>query len=257
MKYINIKTITIIFSTVALMAITGCGSTGTPSDDTLVGDAVGQLPVAQAGPDRTIVEGTDFTLDGKDSYDPDGEIVSYVWSAEGITKEGITVDFDAVPYRVEPYSVTLTVTDDDGNINSDIVEITVVQATGNLPPNAEAIILPKNQYDCSSDVDYYDTNISLDASTSSDPDGQIVSYAWSGTMQGVESVKSSINNKDSMNASIPVQDLCERCKEYGTDAYWEPLTCGVSFIVSVTDDGGLSNDDLKTIEITWPNDGPY
>lgn len=41
-----------------------------------------QSPVANAGPDRTVNEGVMVTLDGSNSYDQDGTIVSYYWIQE-------------------------------------------------------------------------------------------------------------------------------------------------------------------------------
>lgn len=37
------------------------------------------LPIADAGPDQEVKEGDQVTLTGTNSFDSDGEIVSYTW----------------------------------------------------------------------------------------------------------------------------------------------------------------------------------
>ena len=262
MKTINLKTLTLMLSASIVLAFTGCDSkVGDPSDSQLVGqvpvEEVGQAPVAVAGADRTIVEGDSFTLDGKESYDSDGEIISYVWSGAGLSKEGITVYFDSVPYRVEPYIITLTVTDNDGNTNSDTVEITVIAADAdNLPPEAKASISPKENYNCSDDADW-GMNIVLDASLSSDPEGEALSFAWSGTLgDDKESIKELISNKDNAIASMLVKDACNQCGKPTPEDPYEPKTCGLIFNVNVTDIGALSDNAQVTGSVMWEHNLP-
>jgi hypothetical protein len=79
-------------------------------------------PVADAGPDQTVTEGTTVTLDGFDSYDPDGMIVSYQWTqTEGslVTlsdPEDVTPTFVTPPVDSEGATLVfeLTITDDGG-----------------------------------------------------------------------------------------------------------------------------------------------
>lgn len=253
MRTLSTRTAAILFAGATIVGLAGCGGTdGVPSETQLVGSKVGQPPVAQAGPDRTIVEGTPFTLSGKGSYDPDGKIVSYVWRIEGMsgTREGITVTIDFVPYRKEPYIVILTVTDNEGNTASDRVEITVVKKDAvNHPPTAIASISPKGAYDCSDDTDYTSI-ITLDASHSSDPDLETLSYAWSGTIGGnTVSIKDLIANKKIATTTIAVKDLCNKCQaEIGAD------TCGIIFNVDVTDPEGLSDNAHVSAHVSWPTD---
>ena len=56
------------------------------------------------------------TFNASACYDPDGgTIVSYEWDfGDGTTGEGMVVSHTYTEYRSEPYIVTLTVTDDDG-----------------------------------------------------------------------------------------------------------------------------------------------
>jgi len=82
-------------------------------------------PIADSGPDQIVYE--QVTLDGSQSEDPDGQIVSYHWklqhrhSSNVLTAEGIN---PTIP-GLEPgfYDVTLTVTDDDGLTGEDSTEV--------------------------------------------------------------------------------------------------------------------------------------
>jgi hypothetical protein len=97
------------------------------------------LPQADAGSDFTIDEGTTGALDGSGSSDPEGNIVTYEWAitdnpggaSVGITdadNTDPTATFDASSADVDGdqvVEVTLTVTDDDGFTDSDVVDVTV------------------------------------------------------------------------------------------------------------------------------------
>jgi hypothetical protein len=96
-------------------------------------------PQADAGIDFTIDEGTTGMLDGSGSSDPDGNIVTYEWaitdnpsgasvSITDADNTDPTATFDASGADVDGdqvVEVTLTVTDDDGVTDSDVVEVTV------------------------------------------------------------------------------------------------------------------------------------
>jgi subtilisin len=91
-----------------------------------------QPPVADAGPDQEVSDaGSDgeeaITLDGSGSYDPDGNIASYVWK-EGANPLSNFVSF-TYNSNVGVHTVTLTVTDNDGASASDVVIITVTEAS--------------------------------------------------------------------------------------------------------------------------------
>lgn len=72
--------------------------------------------------------GVDCSFDASGSHDPDGSIVSYTWDyGDGSSYSGMTSNHS---YGSDgAYTVSLTVTDNDGAIGSDIHEITV-SATG-------------------------------------------------------------------------------------------------------------------------------
>jgi len=128
--------------------------------------ALNQAPLADAGPDQNS-ETSSVTLDGSASSDPDGNLLSYSWS-EG----GNVIATGANPtVTLADGSHTITSTVSDGEL-SDTDEMTVVVTT-NEPPVAAA------GADQSIDCVIGSTAVTLDASASSDPDGDALSYSWS------------------------------------------------------------------------------
>ena len=111
--------------------------TGTVSRIRLDAPPPNVAPTASAGADQT-VQDTDgngvqaVTLDGSASSDPDGVIVSHVWSVAGTTVAigpNPTADF-----AVGSTTVLLTVTDDLGATGTDTVVVTVDPAPPPPPP---------------------------------------------------------------------------------------------------------------------------
>ena len=116
------------------------------------GDWANTPPVADAGPDQIINAGIELTFDGSGSYDTDGTIVSWEWdfgdttsdSGEIVTK---TYNTDDV------YTVTLTVTDNNGATDTDtcIVTITkptisgIVKSQSNIPMQYATITINGNE----------------------------------------------------------------------------------------------------------------
>lgn len=102
-------------------------------------------PVADAGPDQTVIVGEVVNFDGSGSYSTGGTIVSYDWDyGDGISGSGETPTHAYI--AAGTYTVTLTVTDDHGESDSDMVIITVitpVQALQNLIIPIEEMGLPQ------------------------------------------------------------------------------------------------------------------
>ncbi len=94
-------------------------------------------PVVDAGPDQTIEcsgpSGTPVTLDGSGSSDPEGDELTYAWTWDGGSAEGINPTV-TLPYGIT--TVTLTVSDGEYE-DTDQVDITIGDTT---PPTTSAIL---------------------------------------------------------------------------------------------------------------------
>ena len=111
-------------------------------------------PVANAGPDQTVDEGTLVTLNGSASSDADSDPLTYEWTApEGITLSDNTL---AQPTFTAPTVATSTTYEfslvvNDGTVNSlpDIVVITV-NPTATVPPTLTITdyTLPEAEVEC-------------------------------------------------------------------------------------------------------------
>jgi len=87
-----------------------------------------QAPIAIAGDDLTIAANALIQIDGSNSYDPDGTIVSYKWSLYGVSISN-DPSFFFTPWGAGIYDITLTVTDDDGLTATDTITITVLPSS--------------------------------------------------------------------------------------------------------------------------------
>ncbi len=111
-----------------------------------------------------------ISFNASESYDPDGTIVSYHWDfGDGNTGNGVSVQH---AYSQEgTYTVTLTVTDDDGAIGT-------VNATKTVLPEIIPNQNPVASFTESAEIVYIGESIFFDSSGSYDPDGYIVLYHW-------------------------------------------------------------------------------
>ena len=99
------------------------------------------------------------------SFSPSGEIISYAWAfGDGETATGIEASHTYLERGV--YSVTLTVTDSEGNLGA---ETRTIEAL-NRRPNALFQWWPYKQAT--------HQPVAFDASSSYDEDGTIVEYLW-------------------------------------------------------------------------------
>ncbi len=128
------------------------------------------VPVANAGDDISAEVGDTVQFDASASFDTDGSIETYEWS-NGLSGVAPTIIYDEAGI----YSVTLTVTDNEGASSTDDVVVTISEAV-NTPPVADA--------GPDMTVSVGDT-IQFDGSGSFDPDGELVAFSWSNGMTGI------------------------------------------------------------------------
>lgn len=123
-------------------------------------------PYAWAGGDRANVANNMMAFDGTVSFDSDGKIKRYEWDfGDGTKGEGARVDKKYSQPGL--YDVTLRVYDDSDTECG--VAISKIQVKINRPP-VPRILAPE--------AVQFGELFTLDGSTSTDPDGNIVDYLW-------------------------------------------------------------------------------
>ena len=210
------------------------------------------VSIINDGLDTQAQMGSVFTLDGTNSYDPNGTIISYYWSQ---SPNGTQIDFssenDSTVTFIMPTEsdanpnmpggsgdviciIWLTVTDNDGLSNMSQITITGVEGE---PP--VSII-----NDGSSIVSVLiGSEFTLDGSNSYDLDGTIIQYSWSQSQNGDQVVFSS-TNEAIITFTVP--------EESPNDISDSLVACII--YLTVTDDDG--NTDVSQITVTGIiNDG--
>jgi len=126
-------------------------------------------PRADAGAPAVGTTGAAVSFDGSGSDDQDGNIVTYAWDfGDGSPIDTVSGANPSYTYAAaDTYTVTLTVTDDDGLTGTDTTTASIDQA--NAPPTAEA----GEPY-----AGFVNQPVIFDGSASSDGDGDIVQYDW-------------------------------------------------------------------------------
>lgn len=211
---------------------------------------VNQPPSANAGPDQTQPETTGgfpttVSLNGAGSTDPDGTISSYQWTRID-SHTGIPVSLSstsAAQPSFEAPSVTsdttfefkLTVTDNDGAKATDQVQITISNV--NIPPTANA---GPNQTRPET-TNGSPTTITLNGSTSEDPDGTITQYNWRRT-GSLSSLTTTLQNPYTATPFFVSPDI-------DTDTTLE-------FELTVTDNIGAAAQDTVQVTLTRVNQPP-
>ena len=126
-------------------------------------------PIADAGSNQSVTAGQNVTLDGSGSRDTDGSIASYIWSQAG-SQIGTGVSPVIRNLAAGNYAISLLVTDNEGATDTDTVVVTVNEAqSGNASPIADA---GSNHSIQQGEV------VTLNATGSSDSDGNITGYVW-------------------------------------------------------------------------------
>ena len=146
-------------------------------------------PTAYAGRDTTISSGCNSSLflDGRRSFDPDNDIVSYKWSILGtdeIILNGIKGMYNFNNIKTDlNQNIKLTVTDSNGLKSHDTITVNIINDKAPIANAGEDFIAPYNKY------------VQLDGSKSIDKDSEII-YDWS-----IISGNASFNQKEKIKKS--------------------------------------------------------
>lgn len=140
-----------------LAAVVSAGCTGPSTSN--------QPPVASFDLPKEVVEVNELVLlNGSLSFDEEGKLILYQWNfGDGSTEVGAVVDHRYAASG--PYTVTLTVSDEQGAQNAHAANLTV-----NAPPAAFLDMSPGPYF--------AKEEIAFSAALSRDSDGRIDSYAW-------------------------------------------------------------------------------
>ncbi|MBI5509770.1 MAG: hypothetical protein HY903_13530 [Deltaproteobacteria bacterium] len=154
---------------IALMVNDGQASSAV--DEVLV-RAVNSAPVANAGPDATVLTARPVLLDGSASYDPNRDPFTYSWSfvsrpggSSAALTGAATVSPLFTPDLIGAYVVRLQVNDGAQNSAPDTVTVTAISSA----PSANA----------GADVGaHVGDTVALDGGASTDPGGLPLTYSW-------------------------------------------------------------------------------
>ena len=195
-----------------------------------------QPPLANAGPDQNVNEGATITLSGANSTDPEGGGLTYSWYQVSGTPVTISNPSGAqttfVPPNLGPNGETLgfqlTVTDSGGLHSSDTCLVNVSWV--NQPPSSNA----------GTDLSVNEgTMVTLNGSSSRDPDGLALSYEWFQT----SGPPVALNNPAAAQPTF----LAPNVGEAGES---------LMFQLTVTDSGGLQARDTCIVNVVLVNQPP-
>jgi PKD repeat protein len=128
-------------------------------------------PVANPGGPYTVPVGNPLTLNGTGSNDPDGELAVFDWGFSDLVPA--TGPTPIRTFTTEgSFSVTLTVTDDEGAESGPAS--TTIQVVPNQPPTLSLSTSGPCHASCTASI----------TATVSDPEGRPVSLVWSGCAEG-------------------------------------------------------------------------
>ena len=198
---------------------------------------VNQPPVAAVHVDsQHVKEGDEIVLDGKDSSDPNGDSLTYIWKQTSGFQEGFdiinpteSIAHFKVPddlVRDTTFEFELAVKDNYGGLSTKTVSI---DATSNSPPIADAggnIQAVRGE------------QVTLDGSRShdTDPAGEIVSYHWKG---GGDSSDGGVG--------LSLRDANQPVAAFSVPFVQKDTT--IEFTLAVTDDEGATEEDTVEVEV--------
>ncbi|MCY1020112.1 Ig-like domain-containing protein [Pyxidicoccus sp. MSG2] len=161
---------------------------------------VNRAPVADAGADLSAKAKSVVSLSGSASADADGGTLTYQWTQVGGPQVTLTGADTAAPSFTAPNvkentELTFHLVVSDGSLTSapSAVTVTLTRSDNTVPVAKARIILSGDQ-----------TSITLDASASSDPDEEALTYKWEQT--GGPSVTMGDANQAVVSVDVPELD---------------------------------------------------
>lgn len=123
----KVKVIVLALTSVIVLVFSGCSKdkSTTPENDP---------PTADAGADQTVEVGTEVTLDGSGSSDPDGDALTYRWTQTNRPTVTLSDTRGVIPTftPTEAGTCVFSLVVSDGKANSEVDEVTV---TSMMPPS--------------------------------------------------------------------------------------------------------------------------
>ncbi len=165
----HVRSRTRLLGAIALLTLAACGG-GVETVENPIGN---RPPIVNAGPDQDVAEGSDITLDGSGSTDPDGDALTFQW----LQLAGPAVTLDSTSTSVtgfvapdvpagSPATLVFQLTVSDGELSqSDTVAIVVDE---NSAPTVDA----------GEDQTVFENAVVSLAGVASDPNGDALMYQW-------------------------------------------------------------------------------
>ncbi|SEH08905.1 Lcl C-terminal domain-containing protein [Candidatus Venteria ishoeyi] len=175
-----------------------------PSAQFTLSPASGQAPLS-------------VTLNGSASSDPEADNLTYAWTINGAAVGNGAMQFDYTFNTAGDYLIALTVTDSEGLSHSSSQNLTVTAQPVNQAPTA-AFSLSHTSGQAS-------LTVTLDGTTSSDPEADNLTYAWT------------INGDAVGNATMQFEHRFNSAGDYLVR-------------LTVTDSEGLSHSSSQTLTVT-------
>jgi len=213
-----------LFALSLMCTLSACGG-GDSNDNT---DDINAYPTVEAGLEQTVNEESTVNLSGNAS-DTDGTITSYLW--QQTSGSAVTLASDTSPNTSfvapvvsadETLIFSLSVTDNNGDTASDVINIIVKNVTSdNIAPIANA---------GADQSVFINEAVTLTGELSSDADENDINYSWS-------------------ISTIPSGSLSVLSSETDISPTFIPDVIG-NYIINLTVDDGLLNSEVDSVDIT-------
>ncbi len=172
--------------TVQLIISTSDGDTSSPETIQFIVNPPLPIATISQGPDIVVKEGQQLSLNGScyDRFMVEMDDCTYSWELRKANGNDLVSTFDDksislmdLLYEVQSYRLTLRVADSNGTV-SNSAQVMIMVNPPNVEPTGVIRILPDPVGKPTNSEYYKGMNVSFDASSSSDSDGQIVSHEW-------------------------------------------------------------------------------